>query len=199
MIRLPDQSLLCKAKVTGVSARRASLALSIGLISSLKRFEETVVPSLLAELMKTAIPPGRRLPESAPDVTTGRFRQKHQIQRSAGNIDVVAGHRSRLKPAGWSLKLHCGYCLILVVKKGSTTNGRVAGAGGIVRERINTNGRVVAAIVVKEGDANRRPYSRSQPCSRRATVLPICCVEVAGGIAKERISAHGPCCRLRRC
>ena len=53
-------------KVTGLSAKSASLALSIGLMSSLKRFEETVVPSLLAELMRTGIPPADVWPKMLP-------------------------------------------------------------------------------------------------------------------------------------
>jgi hypothetical protein len=43
--------------VAGLSAKRVSLALFIGLMSSLKRRDEVVVPSLPALLMNTAVPP----------------------------------------------------------------------------------------------------------------------------------------------
>jgi len=43
-------------KLTGFNEKSASLTLSIGLMSSLKRFEEVAVPSLLFELTKTAVP-----------------------------------------------------------------------------------------------------------------------------------------------
>src|SRR5438132_13755486 len=48
------------------SAKSASLALSIGLISSLKRFEEVSVPSLLFASMKTELPPEAVWPKMLP-------------------------------------------------------------------------------------------------------------------------------------
>ena len=48
--------------LTGLSEKSPLLALSIGLISSLKRREEVAVPSLPFELTKTAVPPEEVVP-----------------------------------------------------------------------------------------------------------------------------------------
>ena len=58
-LRMPSgSSSFLERNVTGLSARIASLALSIGLISSLKRADEVTVPSWPLAFMKTGVPLG---------------------------------------------------------------------------------------------------------------------------------------------
>src|SRR5437763_14144265 len=112
----------------------ASLAFSIGCISFLNRFDETIVPSWPEPSITTGTPPTTVAPPNAVDKGFGLTLADADRSRLAGetkgtNIDVA---------------IACGKTLPCTLAQRD-----VEVAGGVVKERLITVGRVEAAGVVE--------------------------------------------------
>jgi hypothetical protein len=111
-----------------LSAKRASLVLCIGLICSLKRLEEVVVPSLLAELNENRHAGNRRLAKNASYVAGVAFAS-----------DTT--HRTDIN----------GIAAIGLINARSVAQRRVVISGSVAQERRKADGGVTApADVVQE-------------------------------------------------
>ena len=133
------QSLFCSGKVTGLSARIASLALSIGLISSLKRCDEGNVPSWPFAFTKTAARPATVDPPDTSDkvfvwvlrANADGFRLGKITQ--IANVDVLVAGREII--AGYIAQ-----CDVVVAagvpNQRSNADGSVVYAGGVAMSAI---------------------------------------------------------------